>query len=70
MILIGKHRSCSNFRRESCAPLRPRDRDSFLRDVAAELEKFQEIGPGIIGLASSPSCSASIWLRAPPQRRK
>jgi hypothetical protein len=33
--------------------------------LAAELEKFQEIGPGIIGLASSPSRSASIWLRAP-----
>ncbi len=29
-------------------PIPPRDRDQFLRDVAAELSRHLEIGPGII----------------------
>jgi hypothetical protein len=33
----------------AAAPIRPHARDAFLRDVAAELAKFEEIGPGIIG---------------------
>jgi hypothetical protein len=34
---------------EAARPIPPRDRDQFLRDVAAELAKYSELGPGIIG---------------------
>jgi hypothetical protein len=30
-------------------PIPPRDRDQFLRDVASELARYPEVGPGIIG---------------------
>jgi hypothetical protein len=32
----------------AASPLRPRDRDAFLLDVAAELAKRAELGPGIV----------------------
>lgn len=32
----------------AAAPIRPADRDQFLRDCASELSKFEVIGPGII----------------------
>jgi hypothetical protein len=35
--------------RLSAASLEPRERDPFLRACAAELAKYPEIGPGIIG---------------------
>ena len=34
---------------EAARPIDPRDRSEFLRDVAAALEKYEEIGPGIVG---------------------
>ena len=34
---------------DAAAPVHPRERDQFLRDVVAELEKHLEIGPGIVG---------------------
>jgi hypothetical protein len=34
-------------------PIPPRDRDQFLRDVAVELAKYPEVGPGIIGRVCS-----------------
>jgi hypothetical protein len=30
-------------------PLMPSDRDAFLRDVAVELARYPELGPGIVG---------------------
>jgi hypothetical protein len=33
----------------AAAPIHPRERDQFLRDVAAELERYEVIGPGIVG---------------------
>ena len=33
---------------EAARPIPPRDRDAFLRDVAAELAKHPEIGPGVV----------------------
>jgi len=33
----------------AAVPLKPQDRDALLRDVAAELEKYSELGPGLIG---------------------
>jgi hypothetical protein len=33
----------------AAAPIHPRERDQFLRDVAAELSKHLEIGPGVVG---------------------
>jgi hypothetical protein len=32
----------------AAAPLQPRDRDQFLRDVASELARYPEVGPGVI----------------------
>jgi hypothetical protein len=32
----------------AAAPLQPHARDQFLRDCAAELSRYLEIGPGII----------------------
>jgi hypothetical protein len=37
----------------AAAPLPPHQRDAFLRDVAAELAKHLEIGPGVIGRVCS-----------------
>jgi hypothetical protein len=34
---------------EAARLIPPRDRDQFLRDVASELSKYPEIGPGIVG---------------------
>jgi hypothetical protein len=34
---------------EAARPLPPRDRDEFLKAVAAELSQYPEIGPGVIG---------------------
>ena len=34
---------------EAARPIPPRDRSNFLRDVVAELQKYPELGPGIIG---------------------
>jgi hypothetical protein len=34
---------------EAARPIPPRDRDQFLRDCAAELARYPELGPGIIG---------------------
>ena len=34
---------------EAARPIPARDRDQFLRDVAAELKKHLEIGPGVVG---------------------
>ena len=34
---------------DAAAPIHPRDRGQFLRDVAAELAKYPELGPGVIG---------------------
>jgi hypothetical protein len=31
-----------------CRPLRPSDRDQFVRALAAELEKYPEVGPGLV----------------------
>jgi hypothetical protein len=33
----------------AAAPIPPRDRDQFLRDVASELSRHPELGPGIVG---------------------
>ncbi len=33
----------------AAVPIRPRDRDQFLRAVTSELAKHVEIGPGIVG---------------------
>jgi hypothetical protein len=33
----------------AAAPIPPRDRDQFLRDVASELSRYPELGPGIVG---------------------
>jgi hypothetical protein len=33
---------------EAARPIPARDRDAFLRDCAAELQKYEVIGPGII----------------------
>ena len=33
----------------AAAPIPPRDRDQFLRDVAVELSRCPELGPGLIG---------------------
>jgi hypothetical protein len=33
----------------AAAPIRPIDRDQFLRDVANELQRYPEIGVGIVG---------------------
>ena len=33
----------------AAAPIYPRERDAFLRDVVAELAKYPEIGPGVVG---------------------
>jgi hypothetical protein len=30
------------------APIHPQQRDAFLRSLAAELEKYPEIGPGVV----------------------
>jgi hypothetical protein len=32
----------------AAAPIQRRDRDGFLRDVSAELSKFEVAGPGVI----------------------
>ena len=29
-------------------PLQPHERDQFLRDVAEQLARYQEVGPGIV----------------------
>ena len=34
---------------EVARPILPRDRDGFLHAVAAELARYPEVGPGIIG---------------------
>jgi hypothetical protein len=34
---------------DAAAQITARDRDKFLRDVVAELTKYPELGPGIIG---------------------
>jgi len=34
---------------EAARPIDPRCRDQFLRDVAAELAKYELLGPGIVG---------------------
>ncbi len=34
---------------EAARPIPPRDRDAFLQDVAAELSRYPELGPGIVG---------------------
>jgi hypothetical protein len=34
---------------EAARPIPARDRDQFLRDVAAELAKYPELGPGVVG---------------------
>ena len=34
---------------QAVRPIDPRERDQFLRDVDAELAKYELIGPGIIG---------------------
>jgi hypothetical protein len=34
---------------DAAAPIPRRDRDQFLRDVAAELARYPELGPGIVG---------------------
>jgi len=36
---------------QAAAPIPPRNRDQFLRDVAVELERYPELGIGIIGRA-------------------
>lgn len=33
----------------AAAPLQPHQRSQFLRDVVAELAKYEVVGPGIIG---------------------
>jgi hypothetical protein len=34
---------------QAAAPIDPRDRGAFLRDVASELAKYSELGPGVVG---------------------
>ena len=34
---------------EAARPIHSRDRDQFLRDVAIELSRYPEIGPGVVG---------------------
>jgi hypothetical protein len=34
---------------DAARPIPPRDRDQFLRDVANELARYPEVGPGVIG---------------------
>ena len=38
---------------EAARPIPARDRDQFLRDCAAELAKYPEIGPGVVGRVCS-----------------
>jgi hypothetical protein len=38
---------------DAAAPIPARSRDSFLRDVASELAKFEVIGPGVVGRVCS-----------------
>ena len=38
---------------EAARPIPPHERDEFRRDVAVELEKYEVIGPGIIGRVCS-----------------
>jgi hypothetical protein len=33
----------------AAGPLSPRARDVFLQEVAVELRRYQEIGPGLVG---------------------
>lgn len=37
----------------AAAPIPPRDRDAFLREAAAELSKYPELGPGIVSRVAS-----------------
>jgi hypothetical protein len=55
---------------DAAAPIRTRDRDSFLRDVAAALEKYPEIGPGIIGQRRRQAAAPVSGSAHRPQRRK
>jgi hypothetical protein len=34
---------------QAARPIDPRERDQFLRGVAAELAKYEVLGPGVIG---------------------
>ena len=38
---------------EAARQIPARDRDQFLRDVAVELAKYPELGPGVIGRVCS-----------------
>jgi hypothetical protein len=61
----------------AASPLRPRDRDAFLLDVAAELAKRAELGPGIVARLArelqrrhfDPPNLKGATLRVPPSRR-
>ena len=44
---------------EAARPIPPRDRDAFLRDVAAELAKYPELGPGVVGRVCSHSSAST-----------
>jgi hypothetical protein len=44
---------------DAAAPIQPRDRDAFLRDVASELSKYPELGQAL-SAASQPRSSDSI----------
>jgi hypothetical protein len=34
---------------DAARPIHPRERDAFLCDVIGELQKYPELGPGIVG---------------------
>jgi hypothetical protein len=51
-------------------PIAPQDRDRFLRDVAAELEKYREVGVGIVGRRGARCAAPSLRsARSRIQRR-
>ena len=54
---------------EAARPIDSRDRDQFLRDVAIELSRYPEIGPGVVGrVIGKPAARTS--QRAEPARRR
>ena len=48
---------------DAARPIPPRSRDQFLRDVALELAKHPEIGPGIVARVCSKV--QKVYLNAP-----
>ena len=54
----------------AAAPIHPRERDAFLRDVVAELAKYPEIGPGVVGRVVRRDPAPASGSAHRPQPRK